>query len=177
MSDDLDALQAVAEAATPGRWYQNSGLIWGDDNAIVLSVRGLTYVNAEHIAAFDPPTVLALIGRVRDAEAKPGACDASMMKQIREQQEMLSGLRSRLAAAEAQAESFLTAATEYPATVIEVGTEMVRLTDGILSFIAMCAKSNLREPIGGHPVVTVDYVAGLLTALLGDTSTPTDDES
>ena len=52
---DLDALEATARAVnTPGPWEARCDGYKED---------------AEHIAAFDPPTVLALIARLREAEA------------------------------------------------------------------------------------------------------------
>lgn len=80
---DLDALEATARAATSGPWEAGEVTTWGDDNdipqaAVLVSGGPLTWddhggevfdpVNAEHIAAFDPPTVLALIARLRTAE-------------------------------------------------------------------------------------------------------------
>lgn len=76
---DLDALEAVARAATPGPWKE-SGL---DDEPTVIHYFDTEWSgpgygphvypdkpeDAIFIAAFDPPTVLALIGRVREAEA------------------------------------------------------------------------------------------------------------
>lgn len=74
--DDLDALEAVARAATPGPWTIN----WetyeyhaGMPDKWASSINGpeasefadLDSADAEHIAAFDPPTVLALIAEVR----------------------------------------------------------------------------------------------------------------
>lgn len=51
---DLDALAAVAEAATPGPWDME----W----------TGGSDVDLAHIAAFDPPTVLALLAEARGAQ-------------------------------------------------------------------------------------------------------------
>lgn len=76
---DLDALEATARAATPGPWFAR-GL---DDEPTVnhefdTEGHGPGYgahvypdkpEDAVFIAAFDPPTVLALIERVREAEA------------------------------------------------------------------------------------------------------------
>lgn len=73
MTLDLDHLRRVAEAATPGPWEQER------DGHIVCeaTVRGDLVAEASHwttdaahIAAFDPPTVLALIDRLEAAEAK-----------------------------------------------------------------------------------------------------------
>ena len=71
MKIDLDALEAVARAATPGPWHQGAHYIGAggepyDPEAVVGQASILC--DAEHIAAFDPPTVRALITRVREAE-------------------------------------------------------------------------------------------------------------
>ena len=68
---DLDALEAVARAATPGPWHQGAHYIGAggepyDPEAVVGQASILC--DAEHIAAFDPPTVRALITRIREAE-------------------------------------------------------------------------------------------------------------
>ena len=64
---DLDHLEAVTtrSAAGPG-WY--------DLESLVASVAG----DAEFIATFDPPTVLALIERLRAAEAIADAARAAV---------------------------------------------------------------------------------------------------
>ena len=72
MTLDLDALEAVARAATPGPWHQGAHYIGAggepyDPEAFVGQASILC--DAEHIAAFDPPTVLALIAKLREAEA------------------------------------------------------------------------------------------------------------
>lgn len=71
MTLDLDALEAVARAATPGPWHQGAHYIGAggephDPEAVVGQAPILC--DAEHIAAFDPPTVRALITRLREAE-------------------------------------------------------------------------------------------------------------
>ena len=68
---NLDALEAVARAATPGPWHQGAHYIGAggepyDPEAVVGQASILC--DAEHIAAFDPPTVRALITRLREAE-------------------------------------------------------------------------------------------------------------
>lgn len=87
---NLDALEATARAATPGpwRWDENYGdpgdtglaltndarkEIVGAYNYHCCAFRDEPNVgegDAEHIATFDPPTVLALIARLREAEAR-----------------------------------------------------------------------------------------------------------
>lgn len=71
MTLDLDALEAVARAATPGPWHQGAHYIGAggepyDPDAVVGQASILC--DAEHIATFDPPTVRALITRLREAE-------------------------------------------------------------------------------------------------------------
>lgn len=76
---DLDALEAVARAATPGEWepYQvhhtrseagYCAVEVGDTEVRIARFEG-GWFDAEHIATFDPPTVLALIAKLREAEA------------------------------------------------------------------------------------------------------------
>ena len=84
MSDhELDAMEAVAQAATPGPW-QVLDSIHGDPivhqvgrgylsgGGVATAFHGEDYGRtvAAHIATFDPPTVLALIERLRKAEAE-----------------------------------------------------------------------------------------------------------
>lgn len=82
---DLEHLRKVAEAATPGPWEPADEDGWigadgcyvvsSDENSINRADRpiGLAYnrpSDAEHIAAFDPPTVLALFDRLEASEAE-----------------------------------------------------------------------------------------------------------
>jgi len=79
MKIDLDALEAVARAATPGPWEAEPYRYTADDDRVRVTspsdghlfnlAEGVEPVNASHIAAFDPPTVLALIAKLREAEA------------------------------------------------------------------------------------------------------------
>lgn len=92
MTIDLDALERIAQAATPGpwEWEPPSEDDWPSaDQSLVTSrpgsdgyrdvvVAGWGYdasgtdasdEDRAHIAAFDPPTALALIARVRELEA------------------------------------------------------------------------------------------------------------
>lgn len=74
---DLDALGAVARAATPGPWTWTSHQTVDVDEWAVFDEREWALASnrdgwspdAAHIATFNPSTVLALIGRVREAEA------------------------------------------------------------------------------------------------------------
>jgi hypothetical protein len=78
MTLNLDDLGAVARAATPGPWEAEPYLYMADDDRVRVTspsdgplfnlAEGVEPVNASHIATFDPPTVLALIARLRDAE-------------------------------------------------------------------------------------------------------------
>lgn len=76
---DLDHLEAVARAATPGPWKTHRSPITGFDLSVINSngeaelgtwlVAGVRWVpNAEFIATFDPPTILGLISRLRSTE-------------------------------------------------------------------------------------------------------------
>lgn len=81
---DLAALRNTAEAATTGPWIIDEletgehGLFVDEDNPDYQALGcGLSQVagfmegkNARHIAAFDPPTAMALIDRVNDSEAE-----------------------------------------------------------------------------------------------------------
>lgn len=83
MSDlDLAALRAVADVATPGPWEHNhEGLQGGEVIRAAAGRVARVYANtwpqhlpdcenAAFIAAFDPPTVLALLDRLEAAEAR-----------------------------------------------------------------------------------------------------------
>ena len=77
---DLNALRQIAEAATPGTWIATDPMEWdGASQAGVSTSEGmLTWddhggdvfkpADAQFIAAFDPPTVLALIDRLQALE-------------------------------------------------------------------------------------------------------------
>lgn len=90
---DLDALAAVAEAATPGPWeygidgwtetISGDGEDWsyvrrvGENEITSQMLHGgdldeQTERDHAHIAAFDPPTVLALIAEAREARRLRG---------------------------------------------------------------------------------------------------------
>ena len=62
----------VAEATTPGPWDAVKGATYGwwvellNLADVAIDLHG---ENAQHIAAFDPPTVLALLDEVAGAEA------------------------------------------------------------------------------------------------------------
>lgn len=76
---DLDALERAARAATPGPWLygplEGANATWeislapeGKGAALVAEV--FSEDDRDFIAAVDPPTVLALIARLRAAEAR-----------------------------------------------------------------------------------------------------------
>ena len=82
---DLDALEAVARAATPGPWNYRQTVLGmvsttvsaGDGSHVAYpSVCHALPENATHIATFDPPTVLALIARVREEQQKRAEAEA-----------------------------------------------------------------------------------------------------
>lgn len=79
MSDlDLDALAALARAATPGPWSVVNDCVMattevcahGSSLTEVIADEVALRINLAHIAAFDPPTTLALIERARRVEAE-----------------------------------------------------------------------------------------------------------
>lgn len=82
---DLDALEAVARAATPGPWNYRQTVLGmvsttvsaGDGSHVAYpSVCHALPENATHIATFDPPTVLTLIARVREEQQKRAEAEA-----------------------------------------------------------------------------------------------------
>ena len=85
MSLNLDDLEAIARAATPGPWHQGAHYIGAggepyDPEAVVGQASILC--DAEHIAAFDPPTVRALITRIREAETRLREAEAVIARAI-----------------------------------------------------------------------------------------------
>ena len=84
MSDhDLDALEAVAKAATPGPWEAYAdrcvrtepyGPIIYDDSC---QENENADANMAYVATFDPPTTLALIAEVRSLRARVAEVEAS----------------------------------------------------------------------------------------------------
>lgn len=72
---DLDFIEATARAATPGRWHEFDGCVW-TDVAECLHHGPSTAADREHVATMDPSTTLALVARVRGAEARLAAVDA-----------------------------------------------------------------------------------------------------
>jgi len=74
MTLNLDTLRKIAEAATPGPWEASDrgiGYEVHDASAYELNSgmrETFTESDATHIATFDPPTVLALLSRLEQAE-------------------------------------------------------------------------------------------------------------
>lgn len=70
MSDlDLDALEAVARAASPEPWRLIGGGEYVEGVGVPVSYgEGVRERDDDCLVAFDPPTVLALIARVKEAE-------------------------------------------------------------------------------------------------------------
>ncbi len=75
MSLDLDALERTAQAATPGPWEVTPngevkrGVIPPDEIWKLGATGNRIRRDAAHIAAFNPQVALALVARVREAEA------------------------------------------------------------------------------------------------------------
>jgi len=88
---DLDALQALAEKATPGQWKKSKG-DWAEveittaqrikESRAPICGMEVSYTgkhgeeqraNARFIAAANPQTILSLITRIRDLERRAGA--------------------------------------------------------------------------------------------------------
>lgn len=67
--EELNALEALAKAATPGEWSAHTdGEVKAADRRPVARVNhgGMIFLpDIHHIAAFDPPTVLRLIAQAR----------------------------------------------------------------------------------------------------------------
>lgn len=91
MSDtiDLDELERLAKAATPGPWiFVNVGYTFSQSAQYSIepspgvSVWEHNRKDADYIAAANPATVLALIARVRKAEARGVVHDAEWTRQM-----------------------------------------------------------------------------------------------
>lgn len=100
---DLDFIEATARAATPGRWHEFDGCVW-TDVAACLHHGPSSAADREHVATMDPETTLALVARVREAEARCdrflGLAQAAMRSDL-EARMMLAAAESRLAAVDA----------------------------------------------------------------------------
>ena len=76
---DLDALEAVARAATPGPWHQGAHYIGagGEPHDPEVQVGQASAIrDAKHMATFDPPNVLALIAAAREEQQKRAEAEA-----------------------------------------------------------------------------------------------------
>ena len=71
---DLDRIEATARAATPGRWHEFDGCVW-TDVAACLHHGPSSVADREHVATMDPSTTIALVARVRGAEARLAKVD------------------------------------------------------------------------------------------------------
>ena len=78
MRDELAKARAIAAAATPGPWGHNDGMMSPPVDAqdptneflwvpVIHRNGGVSPRDAEHIARFDPPTVLAMLDAVEAA--------------------------------------------------------------------------------------------------------------
>ena len=118
MSIKLDDLEATAKAATPGPWQH---LPYGGQNQNGDYSGGEIYeANGEHlisdvsdeagshIATFDPPTVLALIAKLREAEAEAARYKSAMRRAL--------AFESVLPAIATEPRRMLTAALAYKPT-------------------------------------------------------------
>lgn len=93
---DLNEWRKVAEAATPGPWmeFHENGTPGEYEAFICPPATGAHLVkyapmdqrdkDALHIATFDPPTVLALLSRLEQAEAIVNQLTPTHLKMIRE---------------------------------------------------------------------------------------------
>ncbi|TBW33581.1 hypothetical protein EYW49_20075 [Siculibacillus lacustris] len=85
---DLDKLEAVAKAATPCEWRRlgfsvRSSYFDGEHEVARIDCQwgpNADGANVEHISTFDPPTVLALISRLRKAEADAAELRATLSR-------------------------------------------------------------------------------------------------
>ena len=106
MKIDLDDLEAVARAATPGPWtykptilgLPNTTVMAGDDQLGYIGVGHFLAPNATHIAAFDPPTVLALVAELRVLRESNSAEGRAIARSTVHAADALGGLRLYLGA-------------------------------------------------------------------------------
>lgn len=121
---DLDRLREVAKKATPGPWT----LIGGGEYLTPIGLMvapddgGVWPEDATHIAAFDPPTVLALLDRVAELEAKVARVNAEYARHVCDRDALadkvarLEALRQAAGRSEAEikAEALREAADAWP---------------------------------------------------------------
>jgi hypothetical protein len=65
----MEKLRKVAEQATEGSWRADYDNVWSEGPGIWVCEACDGHSTAEHIATFDPPTVLALLDVAEAAEA------------------------------------------------------------------------------------------------------------
>lgn len=162
MSDDLDALRAKAEAATPGPWRQSPmtpSRVSTRDGSIGVawhSAGGEMDRKAERTAAFiaaaSPATVLALLDRLAAAELDVARADSLAHGYTDE----IAQTHTRATAAEARAErlavvvekaraQFAFYAEQHRAKRTEDGDRKARVND---EMVAMCVAALAAEPAG-----------------------------
>ena len=152
MTLDLGALEATAKAATPGPWRWDEDFGENGDTGLALTNDARAEVvgaynwhccsfrddptvednDAEHIAAFDPPTVLALIAKLREAERQRDASE----KQV--------DIRSKDSIAARIARSNVRAVEEWAATQALVARQ-TRYIEELERVDSVELKAKLRE--------------------------------
>ena len=78
MSDALAKARAIAAAATPAPWGAADGgsfggwwiSLNGDPSNVTIAAVPLKLADADHIATFDPPTVLAMLDAIEAIEGE-----------------------------------------------------------------------------------------------------------
>lgn len=83
---NLDNLEEIARAATQGEWRVRASelreVVAPDGTAVAwcgIFPVAAAYANTSHIAAFDPPTVLAMLARLKLQEAVCRAAEGLML--------------------------------------------------------------------------------------------------
>ena len=126
MTLNLDDLEAIARKTdTPGPWetrcegYKEPTRVCHDSEAVIYLGydywADFTEGDAEHIATFDPPTVLALIAKLREAEAEAARYKSAIRRAL--------AFESVLPAIATEPRRMLTAALAYKPTNQENGRE------------------------------------------------------
>lgn len=140
---DLAALTVIANGATPGPWGAEPysyGVQDGrirvtspSDSGIYNLAEDVSETDAAHIAAFDPPTVLALIARVEAAESRADEAHQSRLVAL----ERAARNHARAEAAEAKIAAVRELHRPVPVYTTEAGDcehegacEAVELSDG-----------------------------------------------
>ena len=76
MSEPISELRKITAAATPGPWGAADGgsfggwwiSLNGDPSNVTIAAVPIKLADADHIATFDPPTVLAMLDAIEAAE-------------------------------------------------------------------------------------------------------------